>query len=423
VIETRREDASRVEPEERVADLLCVLEASRRLASLAELPPLLELVEQFTQRVLDCERAHVFLNNPYTEELIGQVTPGAAPVRLASGRGIVGEVFRRGASMAIADPGDPRLGPELDRPPGYRARNVLACPLLNGSGEALGVLVAANRRRGRSDDWDEVILKALAAQAGAVIQHLRIPSSQALRREHDLDAARTILQALLPKQPPSVAGFDVAGWNQPADETGGDFFDFHDRPDGNLAVTVADVSGHGVGPALVAAECRAFLRATLLQSDEPDVVIPQVNHLLCESLPENRFVTAFFGLLRREEHRLDYISAGHGPILFYSRAAGTFRELPIQGFPLGLSRGRPFGEPHAVAFAAGDFLAIVTDGFFEWLDPRGECYGIDRLQDQLRRDTDRPAAEIIRSLHQGVLAFSCGTHQLDDLAAVVIKRV
>jgi phosphoserine phosphatase len=287
----------------------------------------------------------------------------------------------------------------------------------------LGVLVAANHWRGWFDEWDEVVLKALAEQAGLAIQRLRVLSSQAHRLEHDLDAARQILHALLPRTLPSVAGFDIAGWNRPADETGGDFFDFLDRPGGNLAVTVADVSGHGVGPALVAAECRAFLRATLIQTDDPGAVVPQINRLLCESLPEDRFVTAFHGLLRRDEHRLVYVSAGHGPIFFYSRADATFRELPIQGFPLGLSADHAFGTSNSVSFAPGDLLAIVTDGFFEWLDPLGDFFGIDRLQDQLRHDADRPAAEIIQSLHQSVLAFSRGTPQLDDLAAVVIKRV
>jgi phosphoserine phosphatase len=351
------------------------------------------------------------------------MTPESPPVRLASSRSGVGEVFRRQICTAIARPGESRLGPELDHPNGTPAETVLACPLLDTAGKPLGVLAAANRQRGPFDDWDEVILKALAGQAGAAIERLRVTSKQALRLELDLDAARQILQALLPNQMPSVTGFDVAGWNQQADETGGDFFDFHPRPNGDLAVTVADVSGHGVGPALVAAECRAFFRALLLQTDAPEIVVPQVNDLLCESLPEDRFVTSFFGLLHGEGHRLVYLSAGHGPILFYSHSLGTVRELPIQAFPLGLCADRPFGPPNSLAFAPGDLVAVVTDGFFEWLDPEGECFGIDRLQEQLRRNAGRPASEIIQALHQGVLAFACGTPQLDDLAAVVIKRV
>jgi phosphoserine phosphatase len=422
VFENRRENASRVDPEKRIADLLCLFEATRRFAAVFDLPALIERVEQTAERVLDCERAHVFLYNPYTAELVGQMTPESPPVRLASSRSVLGEIFRRQTCTAITQSGESRIGPELDHPNGTPAETVLVCPILDVEGEPLGVLAAANRHRGPFDEWDEEVLKALAGQAGAAIERLRVTSKQALRLDMDLDAARQILHALLPKEPPSIAGFDVAGWNQPAEATGGDFFDFHPRPNGDLAVTVADVSGHGVGPALVAAECRAFFRALLLQTDAPEIVIPQVNDLLCESLPEDRFVTSFFGLLQSEGHRLVYLSAGHGPILLYSHSLGTVHELPIQAFPLGLCADRPFGPPNCVAFAPGDLVAVVTDGFFEWLDPEGECFGIDRLQEQLRRHADRSAAEIVQALHQSVLAFASGTPQLDDLAAVVIKR-
>ncbi len=83
---------------------------------------------------------------------------------------------------------------------------------------------------------------------------------------------------------------------------------------------------------------------------------------------------------------------------------------------------RPFSPPWDVAFAPGDFLAIVTDGFFEWTDPRGHCFGVERLRDRIWRSRDRPAGAIIRDLHQAVLAFSGGTPQPDDLTAVIIKR-
>ena len=397
-----------------------MLETSRLLAALTELPPLVALVERSAERALDCERVHVFLENPYTEELVGHLSADAPPTRLAVGGTALGELFRQGACALVADP---RLSEELAPPGPERARSLLVCPVPDSRGVALGILVAANRRRGRFEEWDATLLQALAAQAGAVIQRLRTTSSQTHRLEHDLDAARQILQALLPKHPPSVPGFEVAGWTLPADETGGDFYDFQDRPSGHLAIAVADVSGHGVGPAMVAAECRAFLRATLLHAEDPGVVIPQINRLLCESLPEDRFVTAFVGLLHGEEHRLAYVSAGHGPLLFFTRATAEFRELPIQGFPLGLSVEHGFGAPNSLEFAPGDFLAIITDGFFEWLGPDGECYGIDRLQNQLREFADRPAAEIIQGLYQAVQTFARGCPQLDDLAAVVIKRV
>jgi phosphoserine phosphatase len=151
-------------------------------------------------------------------------------------------------------------------------------------------------------------------------------------------------------------------------------------------------------------------------------VLVQVNQLLCQDWLDDRFVTAFFGILRPETHRLDYVSAGQGPILFLGHAAGEIEELEIQGFPLGLAADIVFGPMVRVAFDQGDLLALVTDGFFEWFNARGECFGIERTKAQIERDRDQPASEIIRRLYSSVLEFAAGSPQPDDLTAVVIKR-
>jgi phosphoserine phosphatase len=248
-------------------------------------------------------------------------------------------------------------------------------------------------------------------------------TDRAKRVERDLEIARQIQEALLPRSCPAVAGYDIAGWYHPADETGGDFFDFQEPGFDRLAVAVGDVSGHGFGPALVAASCRAYLRGILAQTDEPAQVITRVNQLLCKDQLDDRFVTAFFGVLRCCAHRLDYVSAGQGPILFFSRDLGRVNELTIQGYPLGLSPGHSFGPPVDVEFAAGDFLALVTDGFFEWFDDQGECFGIERTKAELERNYDESASEIIRRLHASVLDFVGRSPQPDDLTAVIIKRL
>ena len=134
-------------------------------------------------------------------------------------------------------------------------------------------------------------------------------------------------------------------------------------------------------------------------------------------------MTSFYGILGLETHRLDYVSAGQGPILFFSSAQGTITELEIQGFPLGLSPDLAFGPAHGITFAPGDLLALITDGFFEWFNPRGECYGVERMKSQIGGDHDQPAAAIISRLHARVLEFAAGSPQPDDLTAVVIKRL
>ncbi|WP_406693595.1 PP2C family protein-serine/threonine phosphatase [Singulisphaera sp. Ch08] len=222
---------------------------------------------------------------------------------------------------------------------------------------------------------------------------------------------------------PAITGFDIAGWNQQAEATGGDFFEFQEVSKGCLAVTVADVCGRGAGAAAVADECRIALHEAFEVTEEPARVAERVNRRLFAGRPPERFVTAFFGLLDHNEHRLSYISAGHGPTWFYSRELNSLRELEVHGYPLALMLEESFDEGDLVVFAPGDFVAIVTDGFFEWADSHGECFGTQRLCAQILHDRDRSAAEIIGGLRNAILRFASGVPQRDDLTAVVIKRV
>jgi len=411
----------------RIDDLLTVLEVTRRLAATSELQPLLEAVEQSARKVLDCERASLFLHDPATDELISRVATGTGGggVRFPAGAGIAGSAFRSGSTINVPDAyADPRFNPEVDRRTGYRTRSMLTCPLRGWEGEIVGVLQVLNKSGGPFDAWDEVLAGALGAQAGVAVQRQLLLDEYAKKRrfERDLDLARAIQQALLPRKAPTVPGFDVAGWNRPADETGGDYFDFQTTAGGSLALTVADVSGHGIGPALVVAECRALFRAALAQTADPEQVVVRVNDVLCDDLADGRFVTAFLGVLDPAAARLDYVSAGHGPVYHYRAAADAFDELPPQGCPLGILPGDAFAPAGRVDLAPGDFVAVLTDGFFEWCDPSETCFGVDRLRDQLRADRHRDGAAMIASLVGAVTSFAAGAPQRDDLTAVVVKR-
>lgn len=222
---------------------------------------------------------------------------------------------------------------------------------------------------------------------------------------------------------PLIAGFDIAGWNRQAEATGGDFFEFHQVSGERLAIVVADVCGRGAAAATVADECRAALHATYELTGEPAQVAERVNRQFFTGRTPDRFVTAFIGLLDRSEFQLSYLSAGHGPNWFYSSAQGCLRELETHGYPLALVADETFKPPSVVRFEPGDFVAIMTDGFFEWIDGNGDCFGIERVCAQILRDRDRTAAEIIAGLYQTLLSFAGGVPQADDLTAVVIKRL
>lgn len=241
------------------------------------------------------------------------------------------------------------------------------------------------------------------------------------RVHHDLDIARSIQQGLLPSGSPNLRGFDVAGWNQPADQTGGDYFDWQVLPDGRVAISLADATGHGIGPALVAASCRAYARASFL-SAEPDGLLDNLNRLVAEDLPQNRFVTFAVVFLDPASSHVEVLSAGHGPILWYRYATDEIENMEAQGIPLGLIAGARYASGTKAFLAPGDMLALVTDGFYEWENPDGEQFGLKRLEAVIRESRDDPAAEVIARLRSAVDRFCKGTEQMDDLTAVILKR-
>jgi len=219
--------------------------------------------------LLDCERATVFLYDAPRDELCSRIATGIADspiseIRFPASRGIAGYVAKTGRRVNLPDAyADPRFNQEFDRASGYRTRSMLAVRLADHDDVTVGVLQLLNKRHGPFDRRDEEIAGFLGSQAGVAIQRQRLLDhfAEKQRIQRDLNIARTIQQGLLPRSNPVLPGFDVAGWNRPADETGGDFFDFLPLEDGRLAVAIADATGHGIGPALVIAEARALFRA------------------------------------------------------------------------------------------------------------------------------------------------------------------
>jgi serine phosphatase RsbU (regulator of sigma subunit) len=240
--------------------------------------------------------------------------------------------------------------------------------------------------------------------------------------EKNLEIAKTIQEGLLPRAEPAVDGFDIAGWNKPADETGGDYFDWQEVADGRIAFTIADVSGHGIGPALCTASCRAYARSLFDSGTDVRSLLGRLNRHMCADLPPGKFVTLATGVLDPAESSLELISAGHGPLLFYISAENRFRSYDAQGVPLGLLPSIGYGPAQQVRFASGDILALVTDGFVEWTSVEGEEFGEKRLQHVVKENRHKPASSIIAELHQAVKRFAGAAPQQDDFTVVIIKR-
>ncbi len=247
------------------------------------------------------------------------------------------------------------------------------------------------------------------------------------RLENDIGVARTIQQALLPREAPSIPGYEIAAWNRPADQTGGDYYDWQPLPDGRWIVSLADVSGHGIGPAMVTAACRAYVRASSAHHADLGSLAAHVNRLLSDDLPSGRFITMASVIVDPAGGPLAMLSAGHGPIVLCIGATGEVRDILPGDPPLAVVPDAVFGPAQLVELGPRDVLVLVTDGVVEWGRPgvngARTMYGLDRLRAVLSRSAHDAAQSIIDAVIGDVSAFAAGTPQQDDVTMVAIRRI
>jgi sigma-B regulation protein RsbU (phosphoserine phosphatase) len=256
----------------------------------------------------------------------------------------------------------------------------------------------------------------------ANVERLAIEKAARRRIERDLDIAREIQQSQLPTSEPEIPGYQVSGWSKPADKTGGDYYDWQMLPDGRLFVSLADVSGHGVGPALVTAVCRAYTRAGLSLAQETGVLLSRLNDLLVADLPAGRFVTFVGVALDAARHSARMASAGHGPLFRYIAARHEIVECIATGLPLGVVPDNQYDAALEFSLAPGDALLLLTDGLFEWANRSGEMFGLSRLRSAILDCAKGSPREMIQNLYDRARTFVDGATQEDDITLVVLKR-
>src|SRR5262249_1540700 len=238
------------------------------------------------------------------------------------------------------------------------------------------------------------VLLVMGALAAGVAAEIRTHVESALREaetqhqlkqgEHELQIARSIQQSLLPKIRPQIPGFEVAGWSRSAADTGGDFYDWKRLPDGRWVMVLADVTGHGIGPAILASVCRAYSRANFNVRDSLDTILRNINQSFAEDLTPERFATFVAALWQEGSDELEILSAGHGPIFVYSSENRSFSFLEAQALPLGILPDLWQALPIKLRMKPGDIVLLITDGFFEWENTNAEQFGTERLASVVR---------------------------------------
>jgi PAS domain S-box-containing protein len=246
-----------------------------------------------------------------------------------------------------------------------------------------------------------------------------------LRQEKDLAAteeklrlARIVQQRYFPSAPPVIPGFDLGGASYPAEATGGDYFDYFPMPGGRVGVVIADVTGHGFGPALGMSQTRAYLRALLPLDLDVSQLVTRLNDLLIEDSLEDLFVTLFLAQLDPHNGEFVYASAGHQ--CFLLGPGDEMQPLEATGMPLGiLPDGVPSAPPRWLL--PGQLVLFVTDGITEAMSPAGDAFGIKRAVDVIRANRHRSATEIVDTLYRDIRSFTNDAPQQDDITAMVLK--
>lgn len=240
-------------------------------------------------------------------------------------------------------------------------------------------------------------------------------------RQMEMELAASVQQSLYPCSPPNVAGLDVAGAVYPADETCGDYYDFIPLPDGSLCLAVGDVSGHGLGPALVMAETRAYVRSLAATGTAPQTTLARSNAMLAHDLVDGLFVTMLLLDVNPFTRALSWASAGHTPGLLLDGEGKLKAELIRTGRPLGMFDDSTYETRNSIVFEDGDVLVLMTDGATEAVSPDGELFEEAGVMEVVRRHRDLPAAEILDRVYESIREFSAGLSSRDDVTLLVCK--
>jgi pSer/pThr/pTyr-binding forkhead associated (FHA) protein len=402
------------------AKLRAVLEISRNLSGTLNLEAVLpKILESLFNVFPQADRGFILLLDPST----GQLEPRAIRRRHASkdeslplSHTIVDQAMKTGQAILSADAGlDARFGLSQSIRQ-LELRTVMCVPLLSQQNLPLGVIQIDGqdpRRMFNEEDLD--VLLCASTQAARAVELAQLHEAR-----RDLEAATEIQKSFLPREAPKSAGLRFFHHYSPAQQIGGDYFDYIPLPNNRLAVTLGDVSGKGVAAALLMAQLSAFTRFSFAGESHVGNALSELNRFLTRTFADDRFVTFVAAVIDLTTWAATLVNAGHPPLL--RRRGSQVEELgaTIGGLPLGM-----FDMPYddmTVELAPGDVLLLYTDGVTEARSSRNEIYGMDRLK-SLVAACEPNVAKLGATILADVRKFAEGRPPSDDLTLVGVERI
>jgi len=343
---------------------------------------------------------------------------------IRKGEGLVGSVADFGSALLIADAernsNVPRY--ELDF---LKLHSILLIPMRFHQ-RTLGVLVVVNPIDGVPfTQGDLNLLQALADQASVSIYYtgLRQTLDEKIRIDNDLNAARSIQTSLLPKALPKISGIEVAAFNYPALEIGGDYYDFIEIDDSHLGIAIADVSGKGTAGAIMMSVCRSVLRAHASQHHSPAEVLRLINKVLSQDISEDMFVSILYMVLNTTTRELVVARAGHERPILSAGDGNGFTIIDSPGVAMGIADVETFDRvlrEATINLNPGDVVVAYTDGVTEAMNAQDEEWGVDNLLDAIRVASKEGANSVLNNVKQRLERFVGNRPQYDDMTLLAL---
>lgn len=300
-----------------------------------------------------------------------------------------------------------------------KGKGLLKVPLRTKK-DVIGMICLGDKAgEGVFRSMDLKLINALALRASIFIENMRlqIHFTEKQRIEQELALATTIQNGLLPDSPPALEGYDIAAIAMVCTEVGGDYYDFIKLEGGEEGLVMGDVSGHGIGPALIMSSARSSLRA--MAGEKPSRLMERLNRIMVDDNKGKGMMTLFYAVLDPNNRELTYVNAGHD-YPFVVRKKGEVDFLRSTGGLLGIFEDAKYREEN-VSLEKGDILTIYTDGITESLNSEGEQFGTGRLVDAIKGLINNKAELIIEGVLDQLKAFSGGLQAEDDITMMVIK--
>ena len=339
--------------------------------------------------------------------------------RLKLGEGFLGRVAESGKAI---------ISPDVTKDPRYfaaraRTRSEMMAPIISNDDKVIGVFALESDRLNAYTEDDLSVLQMLTSQVAIIIEKVQLHEQlvEQKRIQAQLEIARQVQLELLPDHDPNLKDFDISAYVFPTEEVSGDYYDWVEVFEDQIGITVADAVGKGIPAALLMAFLRGSIRAGVQTGYASHILLSKINNLLWDSIEDNRFVTAIYGILDTTNRTFVFANAGHNPPLLI-KPDGEYRFVEYGDTPLGMFYDARYHQ-HFIRFEKDQVLVIYTDGLTEAANSNGEEYGPDRFAKSVLAGIDLPAKKLIDHIRKDVADFTERKFLDDDGTLFIVKAL